>query len=355
MKALSLYYIICICLFCQALDAQIRTECSPLPNQTLGEVQESQGIQKREFTLRNTGDYSWQILRGYTSCGCTKVNLQQGQVVRPGGSTQVQVSFDPAGKSGPFRETITIQLTDGEEQSNQILTLTGEVRRSTESLKRQFPIGQGNIRVNTAKLDFGEVNRSTITERHAVICNAGDSSQRVQWRTSSALVQVADETSCQLAAGDTYDLLLKWDGTKEQRWGVSHETLDLVNESGQKLSIDLTAVLLPDVTQISESDRAKAPQLQTDRRVSIDTWSPEQKTALELTIRNTGGSDLHLYRIYSEQAEISIDSTIPMTIPSGATAIIKLKIIPHSTSNIPITLISDDVKKPRQTVRISSK
>lgn len=337
------------------LLAQIQATWTPDQMQELGVVEESQGTQERQFSVSNTGDYSWQILRGYTSCGCTKVDLEPEQIVRPGDSAQVRVTFDPMGKAGPFREVVTIQLTDGEDINNQKLILTGEVRRSAESLRRQFPFGQDILRLNTNKVDFGEVSRGSRAERHIVICNVSDQVQQFHWTTSSALIHCDAESDLQLYPQETLDLTLQWDGTSEHRWGLTQETLTITDQSGQTLQTDLRAVLLPDVSHLSEADKAQAPSLLTDRRINIGPLSAGQKTTQQITIQNRGGRDLHLYRIYSEQAQITSVSALPAIIPAGHSATIRLQIIPRDASDIPITIISDDAKRPRQTIRMGQK
>lgn len=332
--------------------AQIETRWEPTPQQDLGLVDEGQGVKERRFTVRNAGTYSWQIVRGYTSCGCTKVELREEQTVRPGDSALVVVHFDPAGKAGPFREVVTVQLTDGESLRNETLTLTGEVRRSTESLRRQFPAGDGDIRISAEKVDFGEISRSMITERHVVICNTGSRRQRVRWTASSPLIQSGHTLSAELGPSETLDLTLQWNGKKEQRWGLTRERLTITYAEGKSVTIDLAAILLPD---LSAQDRTSAPTLQTERRINIGTLEPGKKIIQRLALQNVGRGDLHILRAYSEQEDVEIRGHFPLTIKPGSTASLEVIIVPNTTLDIPITLISDDARKPRQTVRLYKK
>lgn len=332
--------------------AQIETRWEPTPQQDLGLVDEDQGVKERRFTVRNVGTYSWQIVRGYTSCGCTKVELREEQTVRPGDSALVVVHFDPAGKAGPFREVVTVQLTDGESLRNETLTLTGEVRRSTESLRRQFPVGEGDIRISSGRVDFGEVNRGQTTERHVAVCNTGSQKRHVRWTTSSPLILCGDAQSAELDPTETIDITLRWNGKEEQRWGLAHEQLTITDAGGKPATIDLAAILLPD---LSAQDRTSAPLLQTERRVDIGSPEPGKKCIQRLALQNVGQSDLHILRAYCEQEGVEIRGRFPLTIKPGTTASLEVIIIPDSAPDIPITLISDDSRKPRQTVRIRKK
>ena len=355
MKLFTLLYIISLWAAAEISFAQVEASWSPSPQQALGVVTEDRGVQERRFVVRNKGSYSWQIVRGYTSCGCTQVELQQNQVVRPGDSAQVIVRFDPAGKAGPFREIVTVQLTDGEAVTNETLTFTGEVRRSAESLKRQFPVGEGDIRLSAGKIDFGEINRSNMAERHIVVCNTGASRQRIRWSTSSRLVRSGEDQSIELDTGETYDIELKWDGKREQRWGIAHETLTIIDARNKIQSVDLSAVLLPDVSALTPQERAAAPVLQMEKRVNIGTLPPGQKSIQRIAVQNIGKSDLHILRAYSDHASVEVKSTFPLVIKPGGSTSIEVQIIPDGAPDFPITLISDDAKKPRQTVRLYKK
>lgn len=350
-----LIYIIGI-ISCLPLSAQIKVAWTPESQHQLNVVNEADGIVTRKFTAYNTGDYSWQVVRGYTSCGCTKVNLQQEQMVRPGDSTLVIITFDPKGKSGPFREVVTVQLTDGEDVVNESITLTGEVQRSMESIQRQFPIAIGaELRINTDRVDFGEVRRGQVVERHLAICNLSAATQHLKLALSSAAIgnNTSDnETTITISPGDTYDLCLSWNGSNDRHWGSTHETLTLINPltKGQML-INLSAVLLPQVNH----DPAKAPSLQTERRISIMATSTKEAITQKLTIQNTGNAPLQVLRIYSEKTEIEVPTKLPLRIEPQKTATVEVRFVPGPDTELPVTIISDDARRPRQTVRLLKK
>ena len=110
-------------------------------------VEEGNGIIERHFKAFNTGTDSWQVLHGYTSCGCTTVQIEKERVIRPSDSTNVIVRFNPASKTGPFKETVTIQLSDGEQTFNQTLILSGEVKSSKESINKCFTVKNIHVEV----------------------------------------------------------------------------------------------------------------------------------------------------------------------------------------------------------------
>lgn len=334
----------------QTMAAQVNVSWTPATTVQLGTLDEADGVVRQHFVARNTGDYSWQVVRGYTSCGCTRVELQQEQVVRPGDSAVVNVSFDPKGKAGPVREVVTVQLTDGEMTLNEALTLTGEVRRSRESLVRQFPVAMGNnLRVSRSHVDHGEIRRGNTAERHIAVCNTSPTPLTLRATTTAAsLATEWPDSGIMIGPDETVDLIVRWDGGKERRWGLTHEQLRLAcEETNEQLDIDLTAILLPP----SVNDPAKAPALQTERRLE----TTRQSTTQQLTLRNTGNAPLQVLRIYGEQPEIRPETRLPLRIEPGKSATVVIRTGPSDSPEIPITIISDDARRPRQTVRIVRK
>ena len=65
---------------------------------SIGTIKEEQGKQERSFWIRNVGDDAVRLVQGYTSCGCTTIAFERDAVLQPGDSSQVTLSFNPAGK-----------------------------------------------------------------------------------------------------------------------------------------------------------------------------------------------------------------------------------------------------------------
>lgn len=355
MKHLTLIYILCVAaIFATSFSsmAQVKVRWSPRAELALGTVDEGQGVVERKFTAINTGEDTWQVVRSYTSCGCTTVQIAHDQVVRSGDSTLVAVRFDPKGKAGPFREVATVQLSDGENTFNEKITLTGEVRRSKESLKAQFPVAVGEVRLSAAKLDFGELKRSAETKRHLVVCNTGSQTRQITLRFASSQLSLdGAKATFTLAPDETLDLPVVWRGRGETRWGSAKEVLTLTLDSGEKTEVQLLAILLPDV----QATASAAPQLQVERRIALSGDNATRKVVQRIAVQNAGTGTLQVLRAYSELPEVEIKTAFPLRIEPGKKQEIMVHISPSAATDFPITLISTDVKKPRQTVRIYKK
>lgn len=357
MKINNMRYPLALLLFWilfHTLSAQVHVTWTPQQQQELGMVEEGNGIIERHFKAFNTGTDSWQVLRGYTSCGCTTVQIEKERVVRPSDSTNVIVRFNPASKTGPFKETVTIQLSDGEQTFNQTLILSGEVKSSKESINKQFPfaLSDGGLRISTENIDFGEVKRDTKVERHIALLNTGQEPCVVSLQTKNPSLLISD-SSITLSPDESQDITLTWDGSKDVEWGSVKSDLTITtNKARQMALVKLSAILLPNAGNLNAAELARAPQLKTERRIELSPDAIKQGTIQYLNIQNTGGSTLQLLRIYSHVPNVKVRSHIPVLIEPGKMAKIEVEIIPDGTKEFPITLISNDAKKPRQTVRI---
>ena len=67
---------------------------------------EADGKVSHTFEVSNTGDMPLVITRN-RACGCTTPEWPK-EPVAPGKKAQIKVTFDPAGRPGPFTKTISV-------------------------------------------------------------------------------------------------------------------------------------------------------------------------------------------------------------------------------------------------------
>lgn len=66
---------------------------------------------KTSIVIKNTGTDDLMISKLKPSCGCTTAPLKKNQL-KPGESTDVEVTFNVASNTGPVKKTITIETND---------------------------------------------------------------------------------------------------------------------------------------------------------------------------------------------------------------------------------------------------
>lgn len=107
-----------------------------------GDVFEAGGTVRHRFLLRNAGEATFHILSARPGCDCTSA-VYDTRSVQPGDTAWVEVSYDPHGQEGPFRERVRVE-TDSPAGCN-TLFIKGTV----------VPSGDGGDRPSAARQEVG--------------------------------------------------------------------------------------------------------------------------------------------------------------------------------------------------------
>lgn len=124
----------------------------------LGTIHESDGVQERQFWLRNDGAEAVVLQQGYASCHCTTIDFEQGATVAPGDSICVILRFNPQGKGGEFYESGTVRYATKTKTKTKTVNVAfeGTCITSEETLLRQFPIQlNDHLSLSRDRFDFG--------------------------------------------------------------------------------------------------------------------------------------------------------------------------------------------------------
>ncbi len=89
-----------------------------------GTIKEGDGKVTHAFVIENTGDGPLVMTRVIASCGCTTPEWTK-EPIAPGKTGDVNITYNPAGRPGPFVKTISI-YSNGKKGSY-ILTIKGKV------------------------------------------------------------------------------------------------------------------------------------------------------------------------------------------------------------------------------------
>ena len=89
-----------------------------------GEIKEEGGIVSCVFKINNAGEAPLVITRVITPCGCTTTEWTK-EPIAPVESGEIKVSYNPAGRPGPFTKVLSI-YSNGKNGSY-ALTIRGKV------------------------------------------------------------------------------------------------------------------------------------------------------------------------------------------------------------------------------------
>lgn len=127
-------------LCCVASGAPVITFDRNLNN--FGIINEKDGKVSCKFVFVNSGDMPLKLKNVESSCGCAVADWSEAEIV-PGDSGVIAVTFNPAGRSGPFNKTIKIYSNASNEMS--VLRLIGEVNSPQLKDNRREQSGQPGI------------------------------------------------------------------------------------------------------------------------------------------------------------------------------------------------------------------
>lgn len=75
-----------------------------------GMIKEADGDVFHKFTLRNIGKEPFVVLGAAGKCGCTTASYSKKEIA-PGDTASVVVKFNPTGRSGTFKQRVTVLLS----------------------------------------------------------------------------------------------------------------------------------------------------------------------------------------------------------------------------------------------------
>ena len=100
-----------------------------------GEILEKDGKITYTFEMVNKGDGPLVITRVIASCGCTTPEWTK-EPVAPKGKAKVKITYNPAGRPGPFAKSISV-YSNGKEGSLRLMIKGDVVEKKTEIKKEK--------------------------------------------------------------------------------------------------------------------------------------------------------------------------------------------------------------------------
>lgn len=283
-----------------------------------GIIHEHDGNVSHRFMLRNDSHAAVRICQTYPSCGCTTIACDTG-LVAPHDSVAVDVSFAPYNRGGDFYETASLVIASQKDTTVVTLAVEGTVITSEETLMKQYPVRQGELRLSTDTLHMGEVRRGASKTMYVGVMPG----LHADLRQSVPVTFVAD---------------------KKVEWGKVSRTVKVAVDDDRQdhtpkrtVSIVVDAIVIPDFSE--ESPSAGLPRLSCPRRLD--------RQARQLDVHNNGSAPLFIYRAYLDDGT-NLMAKRPVSIPPGQT--FSLPLTDATKSRARITLITNDRSRPRTNI-----
>ena len=292
-----------------------------------------------KFELTNKGDKPVRITAVHSSCGCTTVEWPKTDI--PAGESVTITAVYDAKMLGTFQKELEVYTSASEEPL--YLTLQGRVVSQLTDYEGDFPIDLGGVRLNTNQVEFDDVNRGDYPVAHIEIVNTTKQSYTPQLMHLPPYLNVKYAPE-RLAGGRVGRILLTLDSEKLPAMGLNQTAIYLARYMGDKVSeaneIDISAVLLPNFSQLSAAQIAHPPVMQLSAdSLDFGSLGDKKKLTQVITVTNTGQRALTIDRlqVYGKALSVNLSNR---------------EIAPGKSAKLKVTVTAQYLKKSKARPRV---
>lgn len=287
------------------------------------------------FTLTNRGDKPLVITHVSTDCGCTEAEWTK-EAIPVGGKGTVSATFDAA-MLGRFRKSVGVYSNASDVP--EYLTLSGTVATELQNYEEEYPYLIGNLRLDRRTIDFADGHKGDTLVAEVNIVNVGEEPIEPQLIHLPSHIRLEAQPA-QLARKQAGKLRFFIDSERLTQLGLTQTSVYLARYMGDKTSeeneLRLNAVLLPDFSRLTASQRALASgvNISTDK-VDFGSFGTKKKLVQTIILTNTGKSPLHIQAIQVDDLVVGID--------------LKKNILrPGERTKLKITAVKSQLKKRKE-------
>lgn len=316
-----------------------------------GTWHEVQGKRTGYARFVNTGPDEVIITGVRPSCGCTGADFYK-EPVAAGDTAWVSFTYDPTHRPGRFEKTVKVYTDPGHVM--QVITIHGTVIGTPESLRTEFPVEAGPMRMSALKYNFGDTPKGT--PRHGYLTGYNQSGDTIYPRlqgVSEPLQATIPKNG--VAPGEAFTIGF-YLPTRTLTAGAHSFPVEILAGKA-KLQTTVNIDVLPLRAQMSETEMAQAPHVAVPTLpVELSGGKPGGKIKFKFPVRNTGKTPLHIERVYSRASAVTL-TKVPRNIKAGATAnaegYIDLSQVDGPAYGFLVEVISSDPLQPSVTVRLT--
>ncbi len=355
MHSLRKFLTLCALFYAMSLVAQPKAEWLQKVHD-FGAFDEDMGPVTSTFQLVNTGTEPLVIMAARATCGCT-VPSYTHEPIAPGDTAVVEVTYNPAGRPGKFDKRVKIETNTLPAQS--VITIKGVVIGATKTLRAQYPIEVGKLKIRNTALPFGEITKGRTKTAFLDGYNQSNDTirPRVEGLPEFIDVNIAPK---EVPPGEQLTFTFFFNSAKATDWGLTTSDAVIVGNAGESdtYPISLIAIVNEDFSNLTEKQKENAPRIAvSESTIDLGRITPGLKHVAEISIDNYGKDPLIIRKISCADPEISFKLNKDK-IKHGSNARLTVTIdtskVPEDTSiiNSKLIIITNDPQRPQSSVRI---
>lgn len=257
------------------------------------------------FRFVNTGDEAVSVISVNATCGCT-VPKYTTDAVAPGDTATIEVVYDPTGRPGRFEKSIYVRTSETNERTR--LRLKGSVIGNAETIRARYPVSTGDLKLRNGAAMMGRVYRGHNKIQYVDAYNQSDHEIEPVVTGQPPYMRVTVVPN-KIGAGEVATLNFEFLGDKCDQWGIVTDSVNIASAPGEAgISFPVVAVVEEDFTQLTASERQRAPRVMcdTDRIMLPEAAKGAGGTVSgKVKLTNSGKNPLEIRRVYSADKAVS--------------------------------------------------
>ncbi len=343
-------------LFSAALNAQAQRISAKHEVIDCGNVMYERPITAK-FELRNKGsDLVIDTVR--TSCDCVVADYPKG-VISKGDNFTVEVTFD-ARQLGHFHKEAAIYSNASDKPL--YLTMRGVVVDHLTDFTGLYDFTLGSVRADKNNIEFDDVNLGEKPVQKIHIINSGtESVSPVVMHLPDYITASVSPTT--IAPGHTGVATLTLNSTKLRSYGLTQSSVYLGMFPGDKVGddkeISISAVLLPEFRNMSETQRLNAPVMKLSAEtLDLGSFDDKDEKSGTIIIENQGKSRLNIssMQMFTSGLKVRLNKS---RLDPGESAKLKItaykKHLKNARSKPRVLMITNDPNKSKVVIHVNVK
>jgi hypothetical protein len=310
------------------------------------------------FELKNRGFRQLNIDTVETSCGCTVADYPQ-KSVSAGQRFSISATFD-ARMLGHFNKQVAVHFRGFDKPV--YLTFTGIVASGVIDYSGTYPFKIGSLHVDKNDIEFDNVNCGDTPIAEMLIVNGGKQVYKPVIMHLPAYLTVT-AVPAELYPKQSGKIFFALDSKKLRDYGLTQTMVHLSRFPGDNVcdenSINVSAVMLPDFKDMTESQLKLAPSMHISQKsVELGSFGGKPKKKGTVIITNSGSSNLNItsLQVFTSGLEVTLGKRV---LKSGETTKMKVtavaKYLKMARSKPRVLMITNDPSMSKVIIDINVK
>ncbi|ADV43279.1 DUF1573 domain-containing protein [Bacteroides helcogenes] len=325
---------------------------------SFGQIEWKQPV-TAQYTITNTGDQPLVLTEVEPDCACSVAQWTKSPIA-PGAKGVVNVTFD-AEALGHFQKSVAIHTNA---QPHLVyLKFNGEVVRAIKDFTRTHPYLIGQIRIDKNSLDFPDMQHGEHPTMHIGVVNLSERPYEPVLMHLPPYLQMEAKPNV-LQKGEKGIITLTLNSEKLTDLGLTQASVYLARFAGDKVGdeneIPVSAVLLPDFSGMTATEKANAPVIDLSAKEidMSDVLAKKSKARQDIAITNKGHAPLQINKLQVFHPAVGVNLKKSVLQPGESTRLrvtVEKKNIGKKRRHLRLLIITNDPMQPKVEINIKAK